>query len=136
MHTVLVDTNAYVAFKRNDPTILKVFQHVPHIIVPSIVLGELLAGFLLGRREPQNREDLARFLDAPLVEILSATEKTADYYALIYGGLRKKGRPIPSNDLWIAAAAMERGATLLTLDSHFKNIDGLRTGSCLEDFFP
>ena len=95
MHTVLVDTDAYGTFKRNVPAILKVFQHVPHIIVPSIVLGELLAGFLLGRREPQNREDLARFLETPRVEILSATEKTADFYALSFrpeplGGAPKK----------------------------------------------
>jgi hypothetical protein len=95
LHTVLVDTNAYGTFKRNDPILLKVFRHALHIIVPSIVLGELLAGFLLGSLEHQNRENLARFLDAPRVEVLSATEKTADFYALSFrpeplGGAPKK----------------------------------------------
>lgn len=61
---------------------------------------------------------------------------TADLYALIYAALRRKGQPVPTNDLWIAASSLEYGASLLTFDAHFKDIDGLRTGTRLEEFIP
>ncbi|MBI4984934.1 MAG: hypothetical protein HZA62_02445 [Rhodocyclales bacterium] len=57
-------------------------------------------------------------------------------YALIYGALRRKGQPIPTNDLWIVVRSLEHGAALLTLDACFKNIDGLSVGARLEDFIP
>ena len=57
-------------------------------------------------------------------------------YALVYAALRLKGKPVPTNDLWIASSSLEHGAALLTLDAHFQNIDGLRKGAQLEDFIP
>ena len=69
-------------------------------------------------------------------EVLPITAQTADSYALVYSNLRRTGRPIPTNDLWIAASALEHGAALLTRDSHFGAIDGLRCGQQLEDFLP
>jgi tRNA(fMet)-specific endonuclease VapC len=100
------------------------------------VLGELLGGFAAGMREPKNRAELARFLESPRVEVLPITAETADSYALVYTGLRRKGQPIPTNDLWIAASALEHGAALLTRDAHFTKIDGLRCGQRLDDFLP
>jgi len=70
------------------------------------------------------------------VDVLPVTAKTADSYALVYAGLRRKGQPIPTNDLWIAASALELGAALLTRDAHFSQIDGLRCGQRVEDFLP
>ena len=67
---------------------------------------------------------------------MPATAQTADSYALVYSSLRRKGRPIPTNDLWIAASALEPGAALLTRDTHFGHVDGLRCGQRLEDFLP
>lgn len=67
---------------------------------------------------------------------MPSTAATADLYALVYAVLRRKGQPIPTNDLWIAASTLEHGASLLTLDAHFQHIDGLRTGKRLEDFIP
>ena len=68
--------------------------------------------------------------------MVASTAATADLYALVYTALRRKGKPIPTNDLWIAASSLEHGAALLTLDAHFQSIDGLRTGAQLEDFIP
>ena len=68
--------------------------------------------------------------------ILLDTTQTADSYELVYAGLRRKGQPIPTNDLWIAASALEHGAGLLTRDAHFSHVDGLRSGQRLEDFLP
>jgi predicted nucleic acid-binding protein len=75
-------------------------------------------------------------MDSPRVEVVPVTAQTADSYARVYSALRRKGQPILTNDLWIAAAALEQGAALLTRDAHFAYIDGLRCGQRLEDFLP
>lgn len=136
MRPVALDTNAYTAFKRGDEQIVSVLQHAPTIIVCVTVLGELLGGFAAGQRESNNRSELTQFLNTPRVKVVPGTTATADLYALVYAALRSKGQPIPANDLWIAASCMEHGAALLTLDAHFKNIDGLRAGARLDDFIP
>lgn len=136
MRPIALDTNAYTAFKRGDEKIVAVLQHAPIIVVCVTVLGELLSGFAAGKRESINRSELTQFLNTPRVKVVSSTTATADLYALVYAALRRKGQPIPTNDLWIAASSLEHGAALLTLDTRFKNIDGLRAGTCLDDFIP
>ena len=79
---------------------------------------------------------MTRFINTPRVKVVPCTAATADLYALVYAALRRNGQPIPTNDLWIAASSLEHGAALLTLDAHFKHIDGLRAGAQLEDFIP
>lgn len=136
MRPIALDTNAYTAFKRGDAAIVAVLQHAPSLIVCATVLGELLGGFAAGKRESANRSELTQFINVPRVKVVPITAATADLYALVYAVLRRKGQPIPTNDLWIAASSLEHGAALLTLDAHFQNIDGLRTGSRLEEFIP
>jgi predicted nucleic acid-binding protein len=136
MRPILVDTTAYTAFMRGDASVLEVLAHAERLCINSVVLGELLGGFAAGTRESKNRAELARFLNSPRVEVLPVTAQTADSYALVCLGLRRKGQPIPTNDLWIAASALEHGAALLTLDAHFAQIDGLRMGRELDDFLP
>ena len=136
MRPIALDTNAYIAFKRGDEQIVGVLQHAPGIIVCATVLGELLGGFAAGRRESANRGELTQFIGVQRVKVVPSTVATADLYALVYAALRRKGRPIPTNDLWIAASSLEHGAALLTLDAHFRHIDGLRAGTRLEDFIP
>ena len=136
MRPILIDTNAYTAFMLGDAAVVEVVAHAEQICLNSIVLGELLGGFAAGTREAKNRAELARFLDSPRVEVVPVTAQTADSYALVYSSLRRKGRPIPTNDLWIAASALEHGAALLTRDTHFGQIEGLRCGQRLENFLP
>ena len=136
MRAILIDTNAYAAFKRGDEAIVTVLQHAPNLLICTTVLGELLAGFAAGNREQVNRSELTEFIQSPRVKVVPSTPATADLYALIYAALRRKGQPIPSNDLWIAASCLEHGAALLTFDAHFKAIDGLRAGQTLADFIP
>lgn len=136
MKPISLDTNAYVAFKRNDPDVLAIVRTAPELLLSATVLGELLAGFAFGNREAANRRELAAFLGAAGVRVAPIAESTADNYALIYGALRRRGKPIPTNDLWIAASALEHGAALLTFDAHFDAIDGLRSGSSLAAFVP
>ena len=136
MRDILVDTNAYTAFMRGEPAVVEVMAHAPQLFVNSVVLGELLAGFAAGTRQAKNRAELAQFLNSPRVGVYPITAETADSYALVYANLRRKGQPIPSNDLWIAASALEHGAALLSLDAHFEKVDGLRLGQSLSDFLP
>jgi predicted nucleic acid-binding protein len=131
-----LDTNAYTAFKRGDGDVLATLRQASQILVSVTVLGELLAGFAAGNREAENREELSRFLASPRVQVTPSSAATADLYALVYAALRRKGAPIPTNDLWIAASALERGAALLSFDAHFNQIDGLRVGTRLADFLP
>jgi tRNA(fMet)-specific endonuclease VapC len=133
---ILLDTNAYTAFMLGVEEVVEVLAHAERLLVSSVVLGELLGGFAAGTREPKNRAELASFLDSPRVESVPVTAQTADSYALVYANLRRKGQPIPTNDLWIAASALEHGAALLTRDAHFSQVDGLRCGQRLEDFLP
>lgn len=136
MRPILIDTNAYTAFMLGDSAVIEVLAHAERICLSSVVLGELLGGFAAGSREAKNRVELARFIDSPRVEVVAVSAQTADSYALVYAGLRRKGQPIPSNDIWIAASALEYGAALLTRDAHFAQIDGLRSGRKLSDFLP
>ena len=136
MRTILLDTNAYTDFMLGVADAVAVVAHADSLVLNSIVLGELLGGFAAGNRESKNRAELSRFLDTPRVALLPSTAHTADSCALVYAGLRRKGQPIPSNDLWIAASALEHGAALLTRDAHFAHIDGLRCGQRLDDFLP
>lgn len=140
MRSVLIDTNAYTAFMRaqssSERDVAEVIAHADRLCINSVVLGELLGGFAAGAREAKNRAELARFIESPRVDVLAVTADTADSYALIYAVLRRKGQPIPTNDLWIAASALQHGLALLSLDAHFSHVEGLRTGRRLDDFLP
>ena len=119
---VLLDTSAYSMLRRGHQAILNVVQRSETVALPTIVLGELHSGFRAGNRYAENTAQLAQFLSEPLVRVLNVTEETALRYAEIDVYLRKRGRPIPSNDVWIAAVALEHGLQLVTLDAHFREI--------------
>ena len=106
---VLLDTNAYVAFKRGLPDAVDVLTHVHRIGMNSVVLGELLSGFAVGTREEGNRQELQQFLASERVYQLVIDAETAAQYAVVYRELRRRGRPIPTNDMWIAASALQHG---------------------------
>ena len=129
MRRILLDTNRYAAFKRGEQETVEMVRVADEIALSATVIGELLAGFAGGRRESQNRDELAAFFDSPRVHLLKVDEDTADLYARILTALRRTGRPIPTNDLWIAASALQHGLTLATRDSHFAGIAGLATAS-------
>ncbi len=81
--------------------------------------------YFSGSKEKKNIEELNHFLDSPRVHVIEIDEETAEFFAEIYSGLKKKGKPIPSNDIWVASSAMRHGLSLFTSDEHFKQIDGL-----------
>ena len=125
MKNLLIDTNIYSYAMRGDAEIIKVLQHVQQISICAVSIGELLSGFKAGARENKNREELEAFLDSPRVQLHSINEDTAEFYAEILDGLRKRGKPIPTNDIWIAAVALQHGLKLYSKDQHFKFVPGL-----------
>jgi len=136
MSSLLLDTNAYVAFKRGQDDAIEILQIAEQIIVPVVVLGELLAGFVCGNREAINRRELTEFLDTARVLVADLDCDTASWYGRIYAGLKKAGRPIPSNDIWIGATALQNGAPVFSYDAHFEAIAGLVRVSRPEDLMP
>jgi len=131
MRPILIDTNAYVAFKRGETSIIEIIQYAETLGISPIMLGELLSGFEGENRAKKNREELQQFLQSSRIRLFSITLDTAKFYSQIYSSLRKKGAPIPSNDMWIAAQALEHGCILCTRDHHFKEIEGLISGNSL-----
>ncbi len=119
---LLIDTCAYSEFKRGHHGITEEIASSPNLILNPIVLGELRAGFAAGVRRANNEAELQYFVDSPRVEVLPIDEETSVFYAQIHLTLRKAGRPIPTNDLWIAASAMQYGCVLLTMDRHFEKV--------------
>jgi predicted nucleic acid-binding protein len=134
LRPILLDTNAYTAFKHNVIDAVEIFKNTPLIGLNSIILGELYGGFALGSREERNRSELSQFLEISKINCFSVDSDTAEYYARVYRSLRKKGNPIPTNDMWIAATALQYDLALFSYDKHFQAIDGLRTGNCIADF--
>lgn len=122
MSRVLLDTSAYSAFMRGDEAVKEVLQRVDAIYLNAVVLGELRVGFLRGRAKQKNEERLRQFLASSRVSIVAVDDETAERYAVILNGLWTAGTPIPTNDIWIAASAMQFGLTVLTTDAHFLKI--------------
>jgi len=125
MNKILLDTNIYSCALRGNPEVVSMLRKAEKIALCSISIGELLSGFRGGNRERENRDELAQFLDSPRLDLLSIDEDTAEFYAAILNRLRQQGQPIPTNDIWIAAAAMQHGLVLYSNDSHFQKIQGL-----------
>jgi tRNA(fMet)-specific endonuclease VapC len=122
---LLLDTNAYTEMRRGNNEVATLVRKSQAICFSTIVVGELLYGFQWGKKTKQNNDDLFNFLNDPHVLLLNVSLVTADRFARIFAQLRKKGTPIPTNDIWIAAHAMEHGADLVTADAHFDNVAGL-----------
>lgn len=122
---LLLDTNAYTALRRGNAAIVDEVRRADAVFVSVVVVGELLYGFRAGTRFTENVRQLNAFLDSAYVEFLPVTRATADRYGFVAAALRRKGTPIPSNDIWIAAHALESGAALVSFDHHFAAIDGL-----------
>jgi tRNA(fMet)-specific endonuclease VapC len=122
---LLLDTNAYSAIARAHPGATELMRRAESLVFSTVVLGEVLAGFRHGAKLAENLERLRRFVAQPRVTLVPVTWTTADRYSRVYAALRRKGNPIPTNDMWIAAHALETGADLVSFDPHFRDVEGL-----------
>ena len=122
---LLLDTNAYSALKRGHPAAADLVRRSEEVLFSTVVAGELLYGFRCGNRFERNRQELDEFIASPFVKVVPVTMATADRFGRVAAALRKRGTPIPVNDIWVAAQALETGAELLSFDRHYEAIDGL-----------
>ena len=116
---IAIDTNRYRDFVDGVPEAVAVFRASPRICVPFVVVGELRAAFAVGSRGVENERFFERFLHRPRVHVLFPTMESTRHYAHLYRQLRAAGTPIPANDLWIAALAVQHNLTLFSRDAHF-----------------
>ena len=120
---VMLDSDAYSMLMRGDSRVGDIVRATEEIVMSAVVVGELMYGFRHGQRLEERIAQLRLFLERPYVSFVPVGPVTADRYSRIMESLRTKGRPIPTNDVWIAAHAMETGADLVSADSHFRHID-------------
>ncbi len=122
---ICLDTNAYSALTKGNSAVAAIVEEADEVIVPATVIGELTFGFLKGTRFAQNESELKRFLEEPGVTLKPVTHEIAERYGYIKAELKKKGTPIPENDIWIAAATLETGVRLISYDTDFDYVGGL-----------
>jgi tRNA(fMet)-specific endonuclease VapC len=109
-----------------DRELLEEIEAAEELLFSVVVLGELRAGFARGTRQESNLRLLNQFLQMPGLSVVDCGMDTASHYASIWSRLREAGTPIPTNDVWIAAPAIEYGAVLATFDRHFLNVADLQ----------
>ena len=131
MTRLLLDTSGYSAFMRGRPEVVAALQEADEVCLNPVVLGELLAGFIRGKRRKKNESELKTFLQSPRVKLLDVNSETAERYAVILNSLWKAGTPIPTNDIWIAASAMQHGVHLLTTDAHYQKVSQIIVDYCV-----
>jgi len=117
-----LDTNRYTDLCRGAAEVAHFVEHAEAVFLPFVVLGELRAGFAVGKRGADNERVLRRFLMKPGAAVLFADDQTTHHYAAVYRQLRRQGTPIPINDLWIAALVLQHDLVLCARDRHFDNL--------------
>ena len=127
MNTAIIDTNILIECFQRNRNISEAISQFDRILVCPAVLGEFKAGLDVNTRRGKKVKGLLdEFLDDPAVVFVTFTDETADYYARIFKTLKANGTPIPTNDIWIAASAIEHGASILASDEHFSYVPMLK----------
>ena len=122
---MVLDTSAYSRLRSGDESVIGVLAAAEVVLVPTVVIGELEAGFRLGSREADNRMRLREFLEEPFVATVPVSRDVAERYGELFAELRTAGTPVPVNDVWIAAAALDAGGHLVTFDHDFERFRAL-----------
>ena len=122
MKSVVLDTNLLIKLFEKQVSLPEDFKRYDGILLPATVLGEYRAGLFNTKRGEESKRKLAYYLSKSSVSTVPVTDRTAELYAKVYQALRKEGTPIPQNDMWIAASAVEHGADLATQDDHFRHV--------------
>ncbi|MBI4238832.1 MAG: type II toxin-antitoxin system VapC family toxin [Deltaproteobacteria bacterium] len=120
---LVLDTNAYCLCDIGHDAALEAASQATTLLLPVIAYGELHYGFQHGAKLVRNLQRLDRFIEEFQVRIILVDLDVARNFGAIFARLRKKGRPIPTNDIWISACCMTVGGTLLTADHHFLDVD-------------
>ena len=119
---VALDTNRYVDLCKGVADTVALLEEAETVALPFVVIGELRAGFVHGRRQGENERTLRRFLLTDGVHVLFSDDQTTHHYAAVFRQLRKQGTPIPTNDMWLAALVLQHNLVLHARDHHFDHL--------------
>jgi predicted nucleic acid-binding protein len=122
---LLIDSNRFIDFCAGDEEVIAVMESAALLFIPYVVLAEIRAGSFVTKRGHHQVRVLQQLLNQPGVRSVHSTDSTTHHYAALYGQLRKAGTPIPTNDIWIAALAIEHDLILYSRDEHFDKIPSL-----------
>lgn len=122
---ILIDSNRFIDFCAGEEEAIETMERANLLVVPFIVLAEIRVGALSVKRGDTQVRILGELLQKPGVRLAHSTDTTAHHYASLYNKLRKAGTPIPTNDIWIAALAIEHSLLLYSRDAHFDRIPSL-----------
>ncbi len=117
---LLIDSNRFLDFCGGDDEVRETFETAHLLVVPFVVLAEIEVGAHLARKGENQTRILRELIHQPGVQVAHTSDATAHHYASLFAKLRKKGTPIPTNDIWIAALAVEHNLILYTRDAHFE----------------
>ena len=121
---VLLDTNVVIALFDGQESVRTQMAEADEVFVSSVVLGELYFGASKSSRVADNLDRIDDF--ASSTAVLNCDARTAREYGAVKSSLRRRGRPIPENDIWVAATALQNDLVLATRDDHFAAVEGLR----------
>ncbi len=119
----LLDTNIVIALFGQDEDIVARLAREPEVFLSAVVLGELYFGAANSGRPQKNAARVDEFAATCL--LVPVDDRIARRFGQMRADLRRRGRPIPEHDLWIAASAVVHGLTVVTRDSHFQEVEGL-----------
>ncbi|BAY23886.1 PilT protein domain protein [Calothrix sp. NIES-2100] len=119
----LLDTNIIIAIFASEIAVKNMLAQADEVFIPSVAVGELCYGARKSGRSKENLERIDEFIANSTV--LGCDVETARYYGEVKNKLRLKGRPLPENDIWIAALTLQHNLTLVTRDAHFQEVENL-----------
>lgn len=122
MRPLVLDTNVLISAFGHDCELPDEARSYDRVLLPATVVGEYKAGITDSRLGRENARKLESYLRHQSVDVIPVTDTTAGYYAKVFQALKAAGRPIPQNDIWIAASALEHGAAIVTFDRHFRAV--------------
>jgi predicted nucleic acid-binding protein len=125
---VALDTNRLTDLFQGDAELADRLGNCDEVWIPLVVLAEIKAGFYRGSQQQRNEILLRKLLAKPTVGVLLPGRETAEQYARLFVQLKRAGAPVPDNDLWIAALALEHDLMLITRDRHFQRVPQLLCG--------
>jgi tRNA(fMet)-specific endonuclease VapC len=122
---LMIDTNIYIEYLRGNTAIRDILDFTEILAFSVVSVGEILTGFYHKKENNKYFDELDKFFYSPRLLIYDIDAETSEFYAKLVNELKLAGNPIPTNDVWIAAQALQHGIKLLTMDNHFKKVPGL-----------
>ncbi|MBM3701245.1 MAG: type II toxin-antitoxin system VapC family toxin [Actinobacteria bacterium] len=122
---LMIDTNIYIEYLRGNEQVKDILDFADIVAFGVISVGEIFTGFYLSENEKKYFSEIEEFFNSSRLLIYDVDSETAEFYAKIVSELKSSCSPIPTNDIWIAALALQHGIKLLTMDNHFKKVPGL-----------